>query len=195
MLRTDVLANQDAFDNTELLNDPVPVPKTKASAPDEAPAPTPPMARSLSTEKLPPVSLQDGLSWAVMWPMLFNGGGAEAGFGGLSERLAAEAARFGEPELVTQVRSLPSWLSPYLAKMRDGGAAWTFQAGGRVFEVLMSAELVGPARDSRPGGNGVKVYERGNAYRDATRRNVASTGVAGGLTGGGQPGALTGTGV
>ncbi|MGW1060561.1 WXG100-like domain-containing protein [Micromonospora rubida] len=197
VLRTDVLANRDAFDNVKLLDDPVSKTKNKADKPVSAPkteavAPPPPMARSLSTEKLPPVSLQDGLSWAVMWPMLFNGGGAEAGFGGLSERLAAEAARFGEPELVTQVRSLPSWLSPYLAKMRDGGAAWTFQAGGRVFEVLMSAELVGPARDSRPGGNGVKVYERGNAYRDATRRNVASTGVTGGLTGGGQPGGLDG---
>ncbi|NBE83350.1 WXG100-like domain-containing protein [Micromonospora rubida] len=192
VLRTDVLANRDAFDNAELLNEPESDPKEEASAADEAPPPIPPAVRSLSTERLPPVSLQDGLSWAVMWPMLFNGGGAEAGFGGLSERLAAEAARFGEPELVNQVRSLPSWLSPYMAKMRDGGAAWTFRAGDRVFEVLMSAELVGPGRNSRPGGNGVKVYERGNAYRDATRRNVASTGVAGGLTGGGQPGVLDG---
>ncbi|MER7415942.1 hypothetical protein ABT346_04000 [Micromonospora peucetia] len=185
VLLTDVLANWRSFDNTELLAEFV-------TDSNETPAPTAPTVRSLSTKLMPPVSLQDGVSWAVMWPMLFNGGGTETGLGKLAETLAKEAARFGEPELVTQVRSLPSWLSPYLAKMRDGGAAWTFRAGGRAFEVLMSADLIGPARGSRPGGNGVKVYERGNTYQDATRRNVASTSVAGGIAGGTRPGDLAG---
>ncbi|MBO4208211.1 hypothetical protein [Micromonospora echinofusca] len=174
VLLADVLAHRDAFDHAGLL-DSHPAGPTQAS--------TPPLARALTTRLDPPVSLQDGLSWAVVWPMVLDGGATEVGFGALTRKLTEQAASFGEPDLVTQVRSLPSWLSPYLAKMRDGGATWTFKAGGRTFELVMTAELVGPARDSRPGATGEKIYDRGNAYQDTSRRNVTSTNVTIGASG------------
>ncbi|NYH41996.1 hypothetical protein HNR22_001723 [Micromonospora jinlongensis] len=192
VLLSDVIANRNAFDGAALLDE-----HLVDSSPDTPPKPSPALA--LITDLRPPVSLQHGLSWAVMWPMLYGTASPEAttsnqptGFGKLSESLAAAAEEFQAPGLVAQLRALPSWLSPYMAKMRDGGALWRFKADGRMFEVSMSAELVGPAWGSRPGGNGIKVYERGNAYRDASRRFTTMLAVGGGATGTGRPDSLDG---
>ncbi|MBO4207855.1 transposase [Micromonospora echinofusca] len=183
VLLTDVLAQRDGFDGTGLL-DGYDSPTTQQATPSVPPA--------LSSDLAPPASLRDGLSGAAVWPILFGDGGVGTGFAALTRQLARQAADFGEPDLVTQIQSLPSGLGPYLPKMRDDGAAWTFKAGGRTFELHLSAELVGPARDSRPGGTGEKIYERGNAYQDASRRNVTSDRLTVGLTGAGRPGETDG---
>ncbi|MEU8210359.1 hypothetical protein AB0B85_14300 [Micromonospora sp. NPDC049044] len=189
VLLTDVIANRDAFDGAALLEE---------HLPDSSPATTstPSPARALTTELRPPVSLQHGLSWAVMWPLLYGAANPDSaqqtGYGKLSERLAAAAADFQAPGLAAQLRALPSWLSPYMAKMRDGGALWRFKADGRLFELSISVELVGPAWGSRPGGDGIKVYERSNAYRDASRRSTKMLAVGGSLVGTGRPDTLDG---
>ncbi|WP_433650043.1 hypothetical protein ACQP2C_26510 [Micromonospora zamorensis] len=191
VLLKDVIANRDAFDGAELLDE---HPAEVSAA--TTPRPSPVLA--LTTELRPPVSLQHGLSWAAMWPMLYGATDPAAtsrqqtGYGKLSERLAQGAGTFRSPGLVALLTALPSWLSPYMAKMHDGGALWRFKADGRSFVVSMWAELVGPAWGSRPGGNGIKVYERGNRYRDASRRSKATRSVGLSGIGTGRPDDLNG---
>ena len=133
-----------------------------------------PLVRAMTTKLDPPLSLRHGQSWALVWPALFDGGAGEVGLGALNAAIAREARSLGGSELVTALAAVPTWLGPYLAKMRDGGAAWTVSAGGRTFRLAMNARLVGPARDSRAGGTGQKIYERGNSYRDQARKNLTS---------------------
>ena len=67
-----------------------------------------------------------------------------------------------------------------MTKMGDGGSAWTVSANGRTYRLAVRAKQVGPARDARVGGTGQKIYERGNDYADAGKKNVTvlSTSIA-----------------
>ena len=44
--------------------------------------------------------------------------------------LAGAAATVGGSELVAEVTTMGPWFGPLLAKMSDGGQAWTVPAGG-----------------------------------------------------------------
>ncbi|MGW0435750.1 hypothetical protein ACWDV4_24820 [Micromonospora sp. NPDC003197] len=174
VLLSDVVAHRHEFDNDRLLNEHVT---------GTAPA----LSRALTTKLDPPVALQDGNSWSAVWPVMFNGGNAQFGAGALMTKLVRAAREVGGPELVVQVMSLPGGLGPYMARLLDGGASWTYSVGTRRFELVLTAELIGPARDSRPGATGGKLYERGNKARDASRRNVSSSAITSSVLGIGGP--------
>jgi hypothetical protein len=139
----------------------------RAAAQDSRPA-----AAVLDSALAPPASVQDGLSGAVVWSMTFDGGPGRVGLGGLIASLAKAARAVGGAELVAEVSTVASWFGPLLAKMNDGGQAWVFETGGGTYRLVMNARQVGPARGSRAGGTGSKIYERGPRLQDAGRRNI-----------------------
>ncbi len=133
-----------------------------------------PSAAALDSELAPPASVQDGLSGAAVWSLTFDGGPGQVGLGAFMTALTAAAQAVGGSELVTAVTTMGPWFGPLLAKMSDGGEAWTVPAGGHRYRLAVTAQQIGPARGSREGGTGQKIYERGNQYQDAGRKNITS---------------------
>ncbi|WP_460777984.1 OTU domain-containing protein, partial [Micromonospora polyrhachis] len=181
---SEVIANWYEFDNNVLLNEHV-------TEPLPLPSPASALTRALTTKLDPPVALQDGNFWSAVWPMLFTGDNTQSGFGMLMRQLDRVARKIGGPELATQIKSLPGGLGGYMERLNDGGGSWQFSVGKRRFELVVLAKLAGPARDSRPGATGAKLYERGNKSEDASRNNVSSDGLGAGLLGIGGPVAAT----
>ncbi|MET7394104.1 toxin glutamine deamidase domain-containing protein, partial [Dactylosporangium sp. NPDC005572] len=181
VLLHDVVVRADEFDDPGGLLAPY-----RTGSPDQI---RPALVRALGTDFDAPVSVQHGFSWSVTWPLLYGGAVSLAVPSRLTTELAHAAERVGGPELALQVRSLPTWLSPNMPKLRDGGARWEFSVGSRRFEVFVTAELEGPARAAREGGSGEKLYARGNQYRDSASKDIGTATRGAGLVGSGTGGA------